>query len=117
MLDLLALLEIWSVEIAADGDASNVVVILVGVSVWTGLGILLFALVRIGMRLGVIIVDTIFRPLLCVGDEGRLIHRKQNAFIFIQVLLGGGGGGSESTNLCASEFNVQQKGGQVQVIE
>lgn len=76
MLDLLALLEMWSVEIAADEDGDNGDKSNVG-SVWTtGLGILLFTFARIGMRLGVIIFCSGF----CVGDV-RLLHPQHNGTV------------------------------------
>lgn len=110
VLDLLTLLEMWSDEIAADGDESRLVVV---VSIWTGRDILLFIFVRIGMRLGVadmvmvvlvVIVDAIFRPLLWVG---RLFAHNEDIY---NIQINRVGVVTDNI-LCASEFNVQQSGG------
>ena len=112
---------------AADGDESNVVAV---VSVCAGRDILLFTFDRIGMRLGVMVLDVaavtaddfvivvvavdvaVFRPLLCAGDGAILLHRKHNeerqlCIIQVAVVV------VMTDILCASVYVQQRVGGQV----
>lgn len=86
----------WSDEIAADGDESDVG------STWMDRDILLFTFIRIGMRLGVVVSAVVFSGarlvagdvrlyctathntiiLECAGDDDREIYR---ASISVQV--------------------------------